>query len=337
MAPGTRQCWASRLTDFFICVIIKALVELWCNCEIQIFGDPVLAGESSILVMNHRTRTDWNFLWPAFYHCTKGSTRYRHSLKFVLKDMIRHIPGPGWVMQLSCFLYVKRSWMFDKSKLEKILTYFCEMSYKFSLLVFPEGTDLTPETIEASTKFAEKNNLQKYSYVLHPRTTGFAFIAEELLSRNNLDAVYDITLVYPDAIPQTEKVLLCGKIPKQVKFHFTRYPVSILPKTEPELRNFLEKRWSEKETTLREFHKTGHFLRGHRLKKSNVFEMYIALVFWTLLPYVTLYLFYVNFMFRTCVLTHTFFLLFVNYFYGGFQEFEVNVYKFKKKIFGVGF
>lgn len=45
--------------------------------------------------MNHRTRTDWNFMWPTVYHCVIGSGRYKHPTKFVLKDIIRHIPGPG--------------------------------------------------------------------------------------------------------------------------------------------------------------------------------------------------------------------------------------------------
>lgn len=31
-----------------------------------------------------------------------------------------------------------------------------------------------------SNDFAEKNGLQKYEYVLHPRTTGFTFVVERL-------------------------------------------------------------------------------------------------------------------------------------------------------------
>lgn len=58
-------------------------------------GDAVQPGETSLIVMNHRTRTDWNFLWPASYHSTVGYGRLKHPMKFVLKDIIRHIPGPG--------------------------------------------------------------------------------------------------------------------------------------------------------------------------------------------------------------------------------------------------
>lgn len=47
--------------------------------------------------MNHRTRVDWNFLWAAMYQACLPSIA-THRLKFVLKDPIRHIPGPGKVM-----------------------------------------------------------------------------------------------------------------------------------------------------------------------------------------------------------------------------------------------
>lgn len=128
--------------------------------------------------MNHRTRTDWNFLWPAIYHSTVGINRFKYPTKFILKDIIRHIPGPGmsvlsnqtinvigipfpgWVMQLACFLYIKRCWIADKPKLRSLVDYFCSMSYKFSLLLFPEGTDLTTTTKGISNKFAEKHGLK---------------------------------------------------------------------------------------------------------------------------------------------------------------------------------
>lgn len=63
-------------------------------------------------------------------------------------------------MQLACFLYIKRAWTCDKKKLRNLVDYFCSLSYKFSLLLFPEGTDLTETTKLISNNYAEKNNLQ---------------------------------------------------------------------------------------------------------------------------------------------------------------------------------
>ena len=48
------------------------------------------------------------------------------------------------------------------------------------VLLFPEGTDFTKNTKIRSDKFAEKQNLPKYDYVLHPRTTGFCHFVQEM-------------------------------------------------------------------------------------------------------------------------------------------------------------
>lgn len=62
--------------------------------KIFVSGDHISPNESAVLVMNHRTRVDWNFLWAAMYQACLPSVA-THRLKFVLKDPIRHIPGPG--------------------------------------------------------------------------------------------------------------------------------------------------------------------------------------------------------------------------------------------------
>lgn len=262
-------------------------------------------------------------------------------------------------MQLACFLYIKRIWAKDRAKLTNLVDYFCHISYKFSLLLFPEGTDFTETTRNLSDKFAEKNSLQvslhilkysniliridpfnqlqKYENVLHPRTTGFTFLARKLMEKNCLDALYDVTLVYCDNIPQTEKSLMRGDFPKIVKMHFVRHPLDNLPKTEEGLRNFLERSWLQKEKIIKEFYATGNFLHGPILRRNSKLELYTTLIFWTMLPYVALYwLLYVDW-FRHVVIAHTLFLLFVNFVSDGFQEFEIALHRFRVRIFGFGF
>lgn len=73
--------------------------------------------ESTIIIMNHRTRVDWNYVWIALYHATQlpeKCTCYQKlrgkqfgsesrlieiggkaKTKFVLKDEIKNIPGLG--------------------------------------------------------------------------------------------------------------------------------------------------------------------------------------------------------------------------------------------------
>lgn len=48
------------------------------------------------------------------------------------------------------------------------------------LLIFPEGTDFTAQSKASSDRYADKHNLPKYEKVLHPKTTGFAFLSQRL-------------------------------------------------------------------------------------------------------------------------------------------------------------
>lgn len=75
------------------------------------------ANEKTIIVMNHRTRVDWNYVWIALYHASQNPASEtctckqpidracdatgvldiggKSKIKFVLKDEIKNIPGMG--------------------------------------------------------------------------------------------------------------------------------------------------------------------------------------------------------------------------------------------------
>ncbi|VEN45043.1 unnamed protein product [Callosobruchus maculatus] len=318
------------LTDLFFTCWQLYPTKL-CNCSFQVTGDPIYTEETSILLMNHRTRTDWNFFWPTLYHSTIGRGKMSYSTKLVLKDGIRLIPGAGWIMQMSNFIYLKRKWQEDKDTLQTYINYVSDIRYKHSILLFPEGTDMSEKTKMQSDIYAITHNKQKFDYVLHPKPSGFIHLTRQLLLNGNLDAVYDVTLIYPDQIPQSELFLLTGRFPKQVKVHLIRYPKEVLPKTEETLREFLEQRWQEKEMNIREYHTTGNFLQGKTLRCEDDWKMYAALVFWTLLPYITLYYFIFSSWYRNLVLTHTALLLATNIVLEGFHNFEMALHRWKKK------
>lgn len=115
---------------------------------------------------------------------------------------------------------------------------------------------------------------------------------------------------------------------------FCRYPAAVLPRTPENLKRFLEERWHEKEKVLKEFHATGQFLHGQILHRTRPMELWSALIFWSLLPYIVLYIFLTTSWFRQLVLVHTAFLLIVNIVSDGFHDFEAGVGAVRKKIFG---
>ncbi|CAB3226708.1 unnamed protein product [Arctia plantaginis] len=161
----------------------EALFQCCCNTELHHFGDYVNADEKTIIVMNHRTRVDWNYVWIALYHATQNPVRDictckqpvdrqgaedigvldisgKAKIKFVLKDEIKSIPGIGWIMQLNFFLYVKRNWQEDQVNLAQFAEYYQKLNYDYRLLLFPEGTDLSCDNRRRSEKFAVTNKLQ---------------------------------------------------------------------------------------------------------------------------------------------------------------------------------
>jgi len=205
------------------------------GARIRVVGDPILSRERSLLVCNHRTRLDWNWLWAALFH--GGWPNAGHSAKIVLKDDVKCIPGLGWIMQMSRYLYIRRNWREDQRRMRDMSRYWAgrDSDSGLTAILFPEGTDLTRESIAASNEFAKKNNLKPLKRLLQPRTTGFSFLFEQMKESESsinftclkvaldecLDAVYDVTVAYKGQIVQTEKELM-EKSPEEICFHIKR-------------------------------------------------------------------------------------------------------------------
>jgi len=83
-------------------------------------------------------------------------------------------------MQSAGYIFLHRKWDIDEKIMTRCISYFSKVKHKPQVLLFPEGTDLTPSTLKRSNKFAEDYNLPKYEYILHPRTTGFGFLVEKM-------------------------------------------------------------------------------------------------------------------------------------------------------------
>jgi len=230
-----------------------SLLELVFGVELVLTGDQVVPQENALLVLNHPTRTDWNFLWQGLHHAAPS-----HNAKIVLKQELRNIPGMGWCMSMSRFIYLARNWASDSARLDKMLDYFNRTSAEGGkqIVLFPEGTNLTPKAKEKSDSFAEGSHRPKYNHVLHPRTTGFVHMARGLMDRGMLGSVLDCTIAYPDSanVPTSEAAVLSGALPSQVHLHITRHPVASLPSTYVGLEKWLEERWREKEARLEGFH-----------------------------------------------------------------------------------
>lgn len=68
----------------------QSLLELVFGVKVVITGDGFVPGERSVIIMNHRTRLDWMFLW-----CCLLRYSYLRLEKICLKAALKAVPGFG--------------------------------------------------------------------------------------------------------------------------------------------------------------------------------------------------------------------------------------------------
>ncbi|XP_064603297.1 lysocardiolipin acyltransferase 1-like [Liolophura sinensis] len=293
-------------------------------------GSPGKSSEGSLILMNHRTRLDWLFYFS--YELRYGTITRG---KIILKSLLKNIPGPGWAMQCAIFLFLHRRWEMDKPLISRVLRYFRNLDYRPQILLFPEGTDLTETTRARSDEFARKENLLSYQHVLHPRTTGFVYMAKKMMKGNGLGHVTDITIAYPQNLCQNETDLIAGNFPREIHFHMTSHPISGLDTSEQGLSDWCQKIWLEKEKRLQDFYggtktftqtnSTGdHSPANSRTLQINLY-MYAALIFWTWFNVASIVLLLYSSLFRWYAFLCSLIFFLIGYCCDGVDMFQANL------------
>ena len=104
------------------------------------------------------------------------------------------------------------------------------------------------------------------------------------LPDNVLDAVYDITVVYPKDIIQSEPELVLHGPPGAIYFLIRRHAVTDLPTSQADLELWLGNTWSKKEELLADFYRSREFPAKFLGRKLNAIPMlYLSVVVWTFL------------------------------------------------------
>lgn len=228
-------------------------------------------------------------------------------------------------MQYMVNIFISRRWETDEKEFKKKLYYYNALDLPVQILLFPEGGDLTSRSKAKSDAYADTNNLKRYDHCLHPRARGFVYVMEALRS-GGLDAVYDMTVGYPDALAKEEGNLLNGNyIPREIHYNIHHYKAEDLPTDEQGLTQWLSERWKEKENTLKLFYAHKHFVEpvakstqngismrqnGHTeyrpipemLRPKPYLFTFCGLAFYVALLVVFSYFFYMSWVWRYCVL-----------------------------------
>ncbi|KAI9881788.1 MAG: hypothetical protein M1823_006501 [Watsoniomyces obsoletus] len=134
------------------------------------------------------------------------------------------------------------------------------------LLLFPEGTNLAPDTREKSKTWAQKSGITDTQHVLLPRATGLQFCIDEL--KGSVDYLYDCTIAY-EGVPRGQFAqdiftlkagYLEGRPPKSVSMHWRRFALKDIPyRNQKAFELWLVARWREKDILIENYLRNGKF------------------------------------------------------------------------------
>ncbi|PAA55537.1 hypothetical protein BOX15_Mlig033260g4, partial [Macrostomum lignano] len=225
----------------------SALMELFLGLKFRHYGDSIDKRDCAIIIMNHPSRLDWMYIWYLLMRFGCLST-----LKIIMKHELKNLPGPGWAMQAAHYMFLHRAWDHDQPYITECVDYFNIVGCKTQILIFPEGTNFTPQTKAQSDAYAEKEGLAPLKRVLQPRTLGFVHLRQQLGDR--LDAVYDLTQDFIDANssppPSSELKFLRGQLPAGIAWRVRRHPASLVPMDAERAADWLRKLWRDKDLSL---------------------------------------------------------------------------------------
>jgi 1-acyl-sn-glycerol-3-phosphate acyltransferase len=203
-----------------------------------------------LLLANHQQMTDVCFLILLARQCgAAGDT------KWFVKDAVKYVPLLGWGMLFLDNLFVKRTWSRDRRSIERTFARINQGRVPIWLMLFAEGTRLTPRKLESSRRIAAKKGRRPFDHLLLPRTRGFTASIQGL--RDHLDGVYDVTVGYEHGVPSLWQ-FICGFGP-EARLHVRRYPLADLPEQERDLADWLLERFEEKDNLLRTYYSSGRF------------------------------------------------------------------------------
>jgi len=198
-------------------------------------------------------------------------------LRIVLKGGLKKVPVVGFAMQSLGYLFLERDWAKDEVHMEGMLECY-QNGDGVQLLIFPEGTDLSESNLAKSHAFSKKQNKPLLHNVLIPRSKGLAFITEKM--RGSVDALYDITLGFPDKVPQNESTIFNSDWPAEIHIHTRRIELSSLPKDEAGMEEWTLKTFEAKEKSLEAF-KSKQAFEGAAVQYEDPAAMNpIVLAFW---------------------------------------------------------
>eukprot|EP00127_Corallochytrium_limacisporum_P005703 Clim_evm82s210 gene=Clim_evmTU82s210 len=250
--------WAGLFYGSYNALVVW-LGEKFAGCHIIWTGDRMRPSENALYIANHQCTMDWVVAHFVAY-------RYRHlcDVRFLIKDELKYIPWYGMTFHMQGFIFVRRSWTYDSSRIIARLAHLRELGVPNFLCIFPEGTRFDPtnaDKIERSQYATKRAGYPPLVNLLHPKTRGFITCLREL--RGEVGYVYDITIGYQlqdnGSRGMPSMIDFLRGTQRRLAIHCQRFDVSKLPEDEDLQADWLMQRWQEKDALLEHYFKFGYF------------------------------------------------------------------------------
>jgi len=229
-----------------------------CGTKLFVYCDTpeqILTDKGVVVMSNHRTRVDWMYSgW-----CYGSITNLNADMRVILKDSLRGVPFFGWCMQMLLYMFLSRKNKDgDISHIVRTLNYLSKSKDRPpSILIFPEGTDLSPSNVEKSRNFAKSKSLPELSHVLYPKSGGLIACLSTMKNQPGA-ALHDITIAYKDyddgKRTSSDSVVL-GRLPREIHLCVKRYQIADLPSDRSSIEQWLRNSFAFKEGLLAAFYK----------------------------------------------------------------------------------
>ncbi|KAI8339620.1 acyltransferase-domain-containing protein [Chlamydoabsidia padenii] len=221
--------------------------------HITFSGDDIPPSESALVISNHRSWTDLYMI-----HSLAIRRNMLPNCKYFVKDSIKWLPFFGWGMWLAGFMFVRRNWLEDQTKINKTFASIKELKTPAWIINYVEGSRFTPAKLLQCQKISRERGYTVMQNVLLPRTRGFTTCVNEF-RHSHIKYIYDFTIAYLhhsktaefNEAPDMIRVHVEDLSP-EYEFHVNvkRYAINDLPTDDEGVARWLRQRYVEKDLFL---------------------------------------------------------------------------------------
>lgn len=234
----TQLCISSKIFHGFLTVSNKFMSRV-----LELDGVNKLdEKENYLIISNHVNEFDF-YVFSSLFKDTKTM----ENLKFVMKPEMKSIHGVYQILDLLDFLTIQRDISFDSKIIADYCTNIKNKKRKVNMIIFPEGTIITENTLKRSNTFRKERNLEEYENVLSPKYRGFQIMLDSL-KNSHITKLLDLTFTYTDGEKPTLYQMLCNNKKYKINYKMEIYDLNEII----DAKQFITDRWEEKEKWIGE-------------------------------------------------------------------------------------